>query len=100
MTVNQGTVILADKDGLLVTLPFESLSDAETLLQARYHLFLQRLEYRREFYCRRCQQRMESENHANSEDQSWEILTYCGCRALHGKIPLSMVSSALTTSDS
>src|SRR5688572_29993860 len=92
-----GTVMLTMDDGSLVTLPYEPLSEAEMLLQARYHLFLRSHEYRRELVCCRCKTSMVSDNQANEGDQTWEILSRCQCRAIYGTIPLHRIASTLTS---
>ena len=80
------------------TLTYEPLSEADMVVQARYHLFLRAHDYRRELVCRECREPMTSDTQTNEDDQSWEVMTRCSCRAIYGKIGLRRLSSILTTS--
>lgn len=80
------------------TVPFEPLGDKDMLLQARYHLWTRKNDYRRSFVCRRCKEPMETDTQANEEEGTWEMLTACACRALYGKIPLSTLQSLMLIS--
>jgi hypothetical protein len=92
------SLTVMSSDNALHTLPFEPLTDKDMILQARYHLWTRAHEYRRMFVCRRCKEPMETETQANDEDQTWELLTVCSCRALYGKIPLSALQSLMPIS--
>lgn len=97
VSVTNGQASIVGADGVLHLVPYEPLTDADMLLQARYHLWARKHEYRRSLICRRCKTPMETDTKASEEAQTWELLTVCSCRAIYGKIPLSAVASAMTT---
>jgi hypothetical protein len=76
-------------DGALHRVPFEAIDEPGMILQARYHQFLRGHQWRRKLRCARCNEDMEPEQALNDEDQTWELLMVCRCRAIYGKIPLS-----------
>ena len=100
VTVNNGFATIMAPDGIIYTVPYEPLSDQEMLLQARYHLWLRGNAYRRTVTCKRCKSVMEADTQANNEEQSWELLMVCQCRAIYGKTSLNAVHSAMLSSDS
>lgn len=100
VNVNAGTVSLFSDDGLLVSLPFEPLDEKAMLLQAQYHLFLRHHRYRRELVCRRCRETMIADNGVHDEDQAWEVLARCACRAMYGKVAMSHVPLSAARAES
>lgn len=93
VSVNQGNAIIIGPDGVIHNVPYEPLSDADMVLQARYHQWLHRQDYRRTLICQRCKEPMEADTALNEEQGTWELLTVCSCRALYGKVALSKLPS-------
>lgn len=94
--VATGTVVLQDGEGMFRTLPYEPLSEKDMVIQAKYHLFIRRNDYRRDLVCRECRQPMTSDTQKNEDDDTWEFLSHCSCRAIYGSIDLRRLS-AMTT---
>jgi hypothetical protein len=89
VTVTNGQASIMTSDGVLHQVECELLTDADMVLQARYHQWARSQEYRRSLVCRRCKEAMETETDWNREEDTWEILTVCSCRAMYGKLPCS-----------
>lgn len=88
------TIMLAD--GVMHSVPYTALGRADMLLQAKYHHWAREHEYRRALVCRRCKEDFDVESNVNEEDQAWELLMVCTCRAMYGKVSLSDIASAMT----
>lgn len=97
VVTSNGQATICSPDGVLHTVPYEPLSDADMLLQARYHLWARTNEYRRELVCRRCKEKLETDTAVDEKEKAWQFLTVCSCRALYGTIPLSTVASAIAS---
>lgn len=91
INVDAGTVSLFNDEGLMLTLPYEPLDEKAMTLQAQYHLFLRHHEYRRELVCRRCKTKMEADTNVDDEQQAWELMARCECRAIYGKVAMARV---------
>lgn len=100
VTVTPDTITLLTPEGVLQTLPRDPLTEAEMLLQARYHLWLRKHEYRRTLVCRRCRQEMTSDTQMNEDNQTWAMLSHCQCRAIYGTIAWRTIRSRMMTSTS
>lgn len=100
VNVDTGTVSLFTPDGLLVTLPYEPLDERAMVVQAQYHLFLRHHQLRRELICKHCKTKMEAENTVNEEEQAWEMLARCECRALYGKVTMARVPQSAARAES
>lgn len=100
VNVDAGTVTLFNPEGVMLTLPYEPLDEKAMMLQAQYHLFLRHHDYRRELVCRRCKKAMAADTNVNHEEQAWEMMAHCECRALYGKVPMSRVPLSAARSES
>jgi hypothetical protein len=97
---SNGQASIVTDDGVLHQVAYEPLDERAMILQAKYHLWIRKHDYRRQFVCMRCKEAMESQTTANEEEGTWELLTVCACRALYGTIPLSTLHSLIATLDS